>query len=1146
MRGNYKSPSELLQAQRETGKSYWDLIGKPLNPNTGYNLNNPHAAEESEYNKWYNGSKLSDEDSEKLQQFLEEYDKDVKSNSNSLPSYKGGKDKFTTFVERMGPKVYRQLHKQGIYNPYIYDNMMRQLAWESNYGTSPLAISNHNYGGVKSSNTEYAKYKDDDAFADYYVSLIRRKYPQAIKAKDTKSYAKELKKVGYYEDSLQNYSQKLSNMSSVSRAAKLHMHTNPKQYEVEVLLDDLKNQAVQQPVSTRVEPPINKEPINKEPFVNTPISTEAPLITRPEYLESNSLIKKSFEQNMNNMLQGKEFQFKLPGFRGGKDGNQPSTYYAGTLPEVTAQAYAPIRLNTYYPVVSDYPYTGHSELKIPIDRTTWWDYTGEKEYPNDRVLPYVTIDKKSGAPDYNLVTNNCADATLNYLNKAFNTHESPMLFTTPGDVRDYAIHKLHGKLVHNDNGSDTVLIPRNARNKTKISKEALDLYSNSPKRTTRIGYHSRFKNGKDSGIKEYASNEDMHINPDGSITTRNGNTGSVILPDVNVYAQKDYNSAFDYSGANNVMGTIADFTPVVGDIKQGLEAANDLRKGNYKEAAIGAGLLLLPNVLEKPLKYAGKTFKRLLGDVKSKLSKHEVNIQEITDSQWDKAYTKAVQKGDMDEVQRLRDLHFKAKAPNTKITDSVWHGSRAKNFNTFDLKYFGRTDGGVNGYGHYFGTKRHATGYKNPREFYLNMENPYTGNHAQFFNREEYFKDNELYGRIPRKADAMRYKKGMEQYKQEFLDKDGVIDTDPLWGDLGTVYLVPKSNQIKLADAITYDDANNIIPLSNRDNFKLNDIRWAGSIKEHYTSSGHGLLDYLKNDRINAFLEGKPFYERNLGPLGTRRESFPSDWTLTKVPFSNESKEIINNSAKPRILAQAEKDIRDVYDPAIDGPDIEKYVKKELSYIEKQLDAKINEGYELGSDALFKAHDEGKTATRTGGLQLTNNGKIVLREGEDPEKFAVHEWEHRRTNSNIGGAHYGNEKRLLRKAFTKEFRELSETVPDFKGMNMDDEMVTTVSDTREALIGKTHLRKTASDLQNKMIDKCSDEKVFKALEKANAYGAFYIKKMRELGKLTPELAQNIREALKHVGSYVAPTGIGLGVLSTIHAANKKALEGARQ
>jgi hypothetical protein len=176
---------------------------------------------------------------------------------------------------------------------------------------------------------------------------------------------------------------------------------------------------------------------------------------------------------------------------------------------------------------------------------------------------------------------------------------------------------------HNDNGSDTVLIPRNAKNKTKISKEALDLYSNGPKRTARVAYHASFKNGKDSGIKEYASNEDMHVNPDGSITTRNGNTGSVILPDVNVYAQKDYNSAFDYSGANEVMGTIADFTPVVGDVKQGLEAANDLRKGNYKEAAIGAGLLLLPNVLEKPLKYAGKkTLNFLLDKAPDVVSKY--------------------------------------------------------------------------------------------------------------------------------------------------------------------------------------------------------------------------------------------------------------------------------------------------------------------------------------------------------------------------------------------------------------------------------------------------------------------------------------------------------------------------------------------
>lgn len=30
MKGKYLRPSELLRLQRETGKSYWDLIGRPL------------------------------------------------------------------------------------------------------------------------------------------------------------------------------------------------------------------------------------------------------------------------------------------------------------------------------------------------------------------------------------------------------------------------------------------------------------------------------------------------------------------------------------------------------------------------------------------------------------------------------------------------------------------------------------------------------------------------------------------------------------------------------------------------------------------------------------------------------------------------------------------------------------------------------------------------------------------------------------------------------------------------------------------------------------------------------------------------------------------------------------------------------------
>jgi hypothetical protein len=93
---------------------------------------------------------------------LSEYDKNVKSNTDDLPKYKKGKDKFRSFAAQMGPRIYRELHKQGIYSNNTYDNMMRQLAWESNYANSLNAINNHNYAGIRKSATKYAKYKNDD------------------------------------------------------------------------------------------------------------------------------------------------------------------------------------------------------------------------------------------------------------------------------------------------------------------------------------------------------------------------------------------------------------------------------------------------------------------------------------------------------------------------------------------------------------------------------------------------------------------------------------------------------------------------------------------------------------------------------------------------------------------------------------------------------------------------------------------------------------------------------------------------------------------------------------------------------------------------------------------------------------------------
>ena len=331
MRGNYISPSELLQAQRETGKSYWDLIGQPLTPAVGYNINNPYSESEKSYKQWYNtdAKQTTQQDTKTsndqvLNELIQKYN-NLQASMNKpkeqkeyeyddLPSFKRGKDKFTSFAQQLGPKIYKEMNKRGVYSDVAYDNVMRQLAMESSYGQSTVAIKNHNYGGVGFNGKTYFNYKNDDAFVKDYIRMMKSKYGAALKAKNTTQYAKALKAGGYYQDSLENYTNKLNAMSSMSAAAKRHRLLNPKMYEYQVLLSDMEEPAV----STRVEKPINKEPI-----VNTPIQTEAPLIPKPEYLESNSLIRKSFAQNMNNMLQGREFQFTLPGFKNGKNSKKP-------------------------------------------------------------------------------------------------------------------------------------------------------------------------------------------------------------------------------------------------------------------------------------------------------------------------------------------------------------------------------------------------------------------------------------------------------------------------------------------------------------------------------------------------------------------------------------------------------------------------------------------------------------------------------------------------------------------------------------------------------------------------------------------------------------------------------------------------------
>ena len=93
-----------------------------------------------------------------------------------LHKYKGGKDdSINTFVNRMGPLVGQQLNRYG-YGDAAFYNVMRQLAYESNYGRSRVARRQHNYGGVGWNGKTYNTYKSDADFVKDYVRLMHTRY----------------------------------------------------------------------------------------------------------------------------------------------------------------------------------------------------------------------------------------------------------------------------------------------------------------------------------------------------------------------------------------------------------------------------------------------------------------------------------------------------------------------------------------------------------------------------------------------------------------------------------------------------------------------------------------------------------------------------------------------------------------------------------------------------------------------------------------------------------------------------------------------------------------------------------------------------------------------------------------------------------
>ena len=219
-----------------------------------------------------------------------------------LQGYKTGKDSIQQFVSTFRPMLYNTLQKKG-YHTNSMDNMLTQLAWESNYGKSDNAKRNNNYGGVKSGN-DYAQYKDQQDFVNHYVDLIHDNYPNAFNSNDLNNYAKALKQNGYYEDSLDHYSSSLNNMKSLRYAIEKERLGNTNKYNSDLSFDQIMSQP-QDAIRSY------KQDIIQDVPVHTPTQQTRKQIIYPSYVQQPNKLPNIMDV-YSNMINGRPL-LNMPG-----------------------------------------------------------------------------------------------------------------------------------------------------------------------------------------------------------------------------------------------------------------------------------------------------------------------------------------------------------------------------------------------------------------------------------------------------------------------------------------------------------------------------------------------------------------------------------------------------------------------------------------------------------------------------------------------------------------------------------------------------------------------------------------------------------------------------------------------------------------
>lgn len=294
-------------------------------------------------------------------------------------------------------------------------------------------------------------------------------------------------------------------------------------------------------------------------------------------------------------------------------------------------------LRTYYPLLSEYPFTGHSELQL---------FENHPTRPEIPIYLHLPISKSSRDFDYNLVTNNCSDATRCAVEQIFGEKINPTLFTTPGDVQDFVAEKTGQKPVKEDKGVTSLTFDVPFATAMDLKNKQIDFYiQDYLHKSSEYKKHMKEKNPNWSGntydehvreaIAAYESKKykfQPFINKTGGILKAQNGTGNIYAPHplspigialnqakaMSKTKEKRPQQQYLPPGVKEVIGpdgkkvairteqplvpleqSIAEWLPGTGDVAEVGYIANDVKNGNYGSAALAAAMVAMPGNVGK-------------------------------------------------------------------------------------------------------------------------------------------------------------------------------------------------------------------------------------------------------------------------------------------------------------------------------------------------------------------------------------------------------------------------------------------------------------------------------------------------------------------------------------------------------------------